>query len=674
MDQVKKLLARYVEWITLTLGAAFVLWTVYGYVLSKPISVAVGNRQGVTPSEIDPEIWDGKGKVLDQQVKASAATGVTVPDFATAIKDDITRPTPLVNYSGTPFDTDQKILTADATPDSGDVDEGPRRTQVTALPVPPMLANPVVSAGQSNVTVPPAAGGGMAAGGPGPGIPGVGNAGAAALATATDKAWVTVGATFPAAALAERFKAAKIPEDIAVGSTVVLRLVLVRQELDALGNPVPGSDTEVAPPDLDALLPLPPATAANLDQAGPQRTYETYAEGETVRILRPPFFPVVQGDQWYVPGTTSPNVKSNELVADTFDPKTYTGDGTDLTADQKEALRKYKLEQAAAARAAAAARTPSRPQGGNRTAPGGRRGGGGGGGGGGGASSSSFGVLGGGGGGGGLRSSRGPTAVSGPDDVAPRPDASSPDAASNGPAAAAAAGATPAVELADLPKGRFLPAQQPDFLVWAHDDTVKPGKTYRYKMRYVLYNPVFGTHNLCKDQKLAMTFSLTSEDSDWTAPVSIDSDSNFYADSFRPANGTDAVRFDIFKWRNGAWQQKTIDALPGDAIGTGDPKDAGGFGTGWTLVDVRQIRDEPLNRLLVLASDNGTVEREVRTDARSKKHIDLRKLVAFPNGAPNNGNANPAGLPGGLPGIGAMPGANGRGGRAQGGDRDQDTR
>src|SRR5206468_4021718 len=68
-----------------------------------------------------------------------------------------------------------------------------------------------------------------------------------------------------------------------------------------------------------------------------------------------------------------------------------------------------------------------------------------------------------------------------------------------------------------------------DVTMWAHDDSAQPGHTYRYRVRYLIRNPLFASHGATNPQSLAETFILESAWSDWTPSVNVKSDTNFFA-------------------------------------------------------------------------------------------------------------------------------------------------
>ena len=130
---------------------------------------------------------------------------------------------------------------------------------------------------------------------------------------------------------------------------------------------------------------------------------------------------------------------------------------------------------------------------------------------------------------------------------------------------------------------------------------------------------------LCVPPSLAENFYIASKDSVWSDPVSVESDTNFYA-----VDTKHGVHFDIFKWKNGIYQMQSVQVNPGDMIGT---VDAGtnntDFTTHWTLVDVREDPRDETNKTIVLVSDNGTVlKKELALDQHSAAY---RRLLEQAN-------------------------------------------
>ena len=148
---------------------------------------------------------------------------------------------------------------------------------------------------------------------------------------------------------------------------------------------------------------------------------------------------------------------------------------------------------------------------------------------------------------------------------------------------------------------------------------------------------------LCSPQKLADIFYIESPFSAWTDPVSVESDTNFYAVDVKHG-----VHFDIFKWKNGIYQMQSVQVSPGDMIGSVDTAATNtDFTTHWTLVDVREDPRDETNKTIVLVSDNGTVlKKELVTDQHSAAY---RRLLEQANANKDKtAAANPTNNPGGL--------------------------
>ena len=675
MDKVKKLLEAYVEWIAVLLGAAFLMWMVYSYVYQQPVTVAVGPTPAVAPGAIDNQIWDSQGKTLQAQMDNRSAVKVDVPPVADGVAKSLDAQSPDTVALANAWTVSEIGPDIDAGGTrQGGVSPTVAQGKVTRLPEAPKMYKLAVSAGHSNLLpVADTSTGGAAAAAPA-GQPAAAGNPVGANAQAMDRSWVSVSAMLPATSgLNAAFTAAKIPANPAIHKTTVLRVILWRSERDATGNW--GPEVMVQPPGIDALPPVPPQEAVQRADVVAQENYRRFAELNAPLILRPAFYQWVEGDKWFVPGTPNPNASAVELVEDKFDAAHFTGDLDTLDdADRKavmDARRAASLAAAAAARqqqaaASAAAQAAARAaaqQRGSSGSSGGRSGGRSGGGGG--RSGGGGGGGGGGGNGGFLVADPGRAAAASglvQDDGRDRGDVPPPGMPGVPPMQPQDQGGTPtpapgAPDLGpDIPKGAFDPATQPDFLVWAHDDTVVPGKTYRYRLQYVIVSPVFATQQLCNPQGLASQFSITGEKSDYSDPVNVQSDTNFYA---AKVVNNESVQFDIFKWHAGVWQKQSVTAGPGDVIGTAEAKPGGtNFVTGWTVVDiVNTTVSDARNRVVLLASDNGTLEREVKTDSRNKMYRNLNALVDKANGV-----VAPTGMPPGGPGAPPPPrmGANGR--------------
>jgi hypothetical protein len=121
------------------------------------------------------------------------------------------------------------------------------------------------------------------------------------------------------------------------------------------------------------------------------------------------------------------------------------------------------------------------------------------------------------------------------------------------------------------PEGRtneplVIPAL-PDVKIWAHDLTVKPGKTYRYLMIVSVLDRLFHSNEVSREQyqEYFNKLSLSSPPSEWSEPVKVDPSVYFFL------TGQDAARrqatVDVFHIFNGVWARQSFQVKAGDPIG-----------------------------------------------------------------------------------------------------------
>jgi hypothetical protein len=145
-----------------------------------------------------------------------------------------------------------------------------------------------------------------------------------------------------------------------------------------------------------------------------------------------------------------------------------------------------------------------------------------------------------------------------------------------------------------------------EFDVWAHDETVEPGKTYRYRMRMKIRNPVYST-NMVKDLALAKPMELPVDKdkgwSEWTKPVEVKPRVAMFLAGGTTGNNN-MVRFDVYRWQDGKVNKPAaaIAVTPGDMVG-GPDKLGIDYTTGWTLVDIRTVGNDAR---VTLVDDTGT--------------------------------------------------------------------
>jgi hypothetical protein len=655
MDKVKVFLEKYVEWLALGVGAAFLLYMVYANLVQEPVTSTVDNQQ-VAPSQIDPLVWDRLAKPFAARIKPPAETQPVfdVPSFPTVSTVLTAAPEPML-----PKSEFAQVPTFKPLMYSPKVIEEQNPDAITKLPAAPAPSGIFTSHGHTNV------------------VSGSGNEpqSAGSVSSAIDVQWISVGSYIPTDQIQTAFNAVRIGKEF--DKTLVLRVyaeVETKQDDGSWSAPVP-----VAMPTLGSMPPLPPMPAETVPAAPADGTapdpnlvdqwrkdvdaYKAFADANPGPIMEPVLFRWTQGDvgdAWYVPGTPG-KTDSMELRDEAFDPTKYknVNDVPEQFKDQWEKWNQTQIQQKAKTNTGTGSipnqtntNQPSQPQ--QKRSSGGGKGG--------------KGVVedpdrpieiaaGGGGGGGG-----GYTPPNNSDlPRATRRENRAPDAnpIPQQPPQAQPASQEPNDAAFDTMNGKlphpgtFDPSHQPSLFVWAHDDQVQPGKTYRYRMRYAIMSPVAMTTGVCNPQSLADTFSLTSPFGEWSEPVVVEADANFYAVK---GTGDRSITFDIYHWKSGVWQKQEVTAYAGDMIGHKDAVTGTDFTTGWTLLDVRDSTTSNVDdRAILLVSENGTIRRrDISTDRRTVKRQDLEKIVTDAatkaTGGSPTGNT-PAAQPGGVPKV-----------------------
>lgn len=110
--------------------------------------------------------------------------------------------------------------------------------------------------------------------------------------------------------------------------------------------------------------------------------------------------------------------------------------------------------------------------------------------------------------------------------------------------------------------------------LFAHDITAEPGKTYRYRLRVVLNNPMYGRDIVLKkdDQeqaKLAESSMVSSEWTEWSAPVSVDRDAYWFitgTNNDQLRQNIPTARAEMFQFYYGFYRRAEVALEPGDPI------------------------------------------------------------------------------------------------------------
>jgi len=139
-----------------------------------------------------------------------------------------------------------------------------------------------------------------------------------------------------------------------------------------------------------------------------------------------------------------------------------------------------------------------------------------------------------------------------------------------------------------------------DILFWAHDDTVEPDKSYRYRIRLGVLNPAAGINDDSGPHNNDVV--LWSEFSETTDVINIPHRGYFFAKSYKEVSG--AVSVEVLKFDMGYWRSEDFLVKPGETVGKVteveqeedrdtfvDPAMAQ-YGAGYGLMDPSQ-RQEP---------------------------------------------------------------------------------
>ena len=134
-------------------------------------------------------------------------------------------------------------------------------------------------------------------------------------------------------------------------------------------------------------------------------------------------------------------------------------------------------------------------------------------------------------------------------------------------------------------RGQWQPGQPPqangqpqgeeasqEIKVWAHDLTVEPGKTYRYRVIVSVLNPLFRQSRVPESQQQEFFNQVALgpaeqelEASPWTEPVRVDPERYFFFIQGAPQN--QIAQVEVWRVFNGRWRRDEFQVQPGDPIG-----------------------------------------------------------------------------------------------------------
>lgn len=197
--------------------------------------------------------------------------------------------------------------------------------------------------------------------------------------------------------------------------------------------------------------------------------------------------------------------------------------------------------------------------------------------------------------------------------------------------------------------------------VWAADPSMRPGKTYRYKLLVSVINPLYAVPRLAEDQlkdNRSRAALLPTDDEieamSWIGPIKVEPKSRFFFTS-----GGTSASIDIYRRHKGVLIHQDFKGSPGDSIGTieaiedefGNIIEEIDMGVGAVLVDIERHRDplstgSTINSMIYMDAEGNIFERIESLDKNSPERKEASQelkdgpknaLRPAPGAAPGDG-------------------------------------
>ena len=545
---------RHVEWFALGLGGLFLLFMVFTYVLNAPVKTTVGNTE-LGPGEVDKATLDGPVADLKRDIARPGVPVIRQKEYVAQFVDMIKGSgQALAQLSG------NQIHWRPPQQQVGPDGVGPAIAEgkpIKELPVPPPAVFVSLVHGRSRVIwqdvnwVPK-------------------RANEQPKMIEADKDWWSGAWKIDGEALLKAFEKAFDEKKIEAASldpmlfmqTAIVDVQLERRQV--LPNGKYGKPEVVKPLENSLKPPFPGKTAKDFEIVN----YLSWVTETPQDVVEPAFYEILAGDVWVTPSEENDALVAERRAANKEDRKA-------MKEQQLNELR-ARNQQAAAARRmprgrGAAFSDEMEMEGDEGFIPRGR---------------------------GGFRPP-----------VPPMPGRMTPSGVRP-----RAGVTTPQPQAMQVGAGRF--PVQPDMgeiRIVAHDDTVEAGKTYQYRIRYQIFNPVYKSN--AADPNLTKDFAIPASYSAWSKPTKIRDKVEF----FLAKVAGEKAEFDVFLWREGTTKKSKATVSPGDAIG----------GTGWSLVDAR---GSGRRAFALIVDENGDVVRRAPdVDTASERYEDLINEVEAAN-------------------------------------------
>lgn len=152
------------------------------------------------------------------------------------------------------------------------------------------------------------------------------------------------------------------------------------------------------------------------------------------------------------------------------------------------------------------------------------------------------------------------------------------------------------------------PLELDQVTIWMHDLDINPGYQYRYRMAVEVYNPFYARalHLVSEQEHLATDFTLRSDFSEWSDPISIRPPVHVFVTRAYPQGHDRLVggamgigrtlgeaTIEVFRFHDGRWWENRFSVEPGQRVG--DRREAGprgeegpmiDYGTEWFVLDI----------------------------------------------------------------------------------------
>jgi hypothetical protein len=590
MQKVVRFLEANVEWFALLIAVGFLGYTIWTYFVKSPISAEL-EGQTVTPANIESVIEDGPAKRLGDAMKEAQPPDFHVDDFASAIDRGLSlegqEPPQLAESD---FDYSPLDIGAAAGPSAG------LGVTVTQLPVLPAAKGLLIAAGLDTLAPPAANGAAPAANPPGQPAPP-----ADEVPQGKDVRIIVAAFTIPWAQFSEQWNKCfgpvgpNGPPRLPDAEVQFLAVTAYRSEQLADGQW--SSDVEI--PGLETGLP--PYPAANDKPA--QESYLIAVNKQPTAIVSPEIPAVSFGAVWKDPLQLLPTA--------TNPPGNAAGGGDQSNGTIWQSSGRLARVDVQYQRGGGGG-FPGMPPGGP----------------------------------GGMQPNRLPPRPSPSPDQQPA-EPSTPTAQPPAPGTAApivnvvSAIPTPTpVEPPSKLNPIGMPPNSPDLCIYLVDQTAASGKTYRYRIVYKLYNPLFnGLPERVANKKWIDQFDLVSPPSEYSPSITVPQQTYVYCSNSQGAR-SGSFPFDVITWAKGQWRRETFSVSPGDPIGGVDGNVD--FSTGWIYADKRATSESPPKVFITLVDAiHGDADiRDVYRDASSADHREKDQWVNQQTA--QQPNANPA--------------------------------